>query len=65
MICSQVFKFTSFSAKYPQWIPYAIMGSTGISLPLVALVKGEYNRSAVDSEEFDENSIEEDLSRGD
>ena len=38
-----------FAANYPQWIPYALIGSTGISLPLVLLVKEEYNRSAIDS----------------
>lgn len=38
----------TFSANYPQWIPYAIIGSTAISLPLVGLVQEEYNRSALD-----------------
>ena len=41
--------FSIFPANYPQWIPYALIGSTGISLPLVLLVKEEYNRSAIDS----------------
>ena len=51
-----------FSAKYPQWIPYAIIGSTGVSLPLVALVKEEYNRSAFDSEDTTpENEVNQDI----
>ena len=44
-----LFYFPIFPANYPQWIPYAIIGSTGISLPLVMSVKEEYNRSAIDS----------------
>ena len=38
-----------FLARYPKWIPYTIMTATGISLPLVFLVKEQYNRSALDS----------------
>ena len=44
-----LFYFPIFPANYPQWIPYAIIGSTGISLPLVMSVKEEYNRSAIAS----------------
>lgn len=46
-------------SRYPKWIPYTIMTGTGISLPLVFLVKEQYNRSALDSpenEEISENS---------
>ena len=32
----------------PGWIPYAFMASTLASVPLVMLVKEEYNRSRVD-----------------
>lgn len=36
-------------ANNPHWIPYAIMVSTASSLPLLFLVKEEYNRSQIDS----------------
>jgi len=32
----------------PQWIPIAIMSSVSLSLPLMLLVKEEYNRSTID-----------------
>ena len=35
-------------ANNSYWIPYAIMASTIISLPLVLLVKEEYNRTSID-----------------
>ncbi len=35
-------------AATPQWIPYSIMFSTILSIPLMALVKEEYNRSVID-----------------
>ena len=34
-------------ANNSYWIPYAIMASTIISLPLVLLVKEEYNRTSI------------------
>ena len=32
----------------PSWIPYAFMASTVASIPLVMVVKEEYNRSRID-----------------
>lgn len=43
---SAVFFF--ISAIHPQWIPYAIMGSTVISFPLMLLVQEQYNRASLD-----------------
>jgi len=64
-ICGMIFLFLFYIpniSKYPQWIPYAIIGSTGVSLPLVALVKEEYNRSAFDSEDTTpENEVYQDI----
>lgn len=64
-ICGMIFLFLFYIpniSKYPQWIPYAIIGSTGVSLPLVALVKEEYNRSAFDSEDTTpENEVNQDI----
>ena len=53
-------------ANNSYWIPYAIMASTIISLPLVLLVKEEYNRTSIDiaaaspqpQQESDEEQIE-------
>ena len=44
---NQIFEFL-ISANNSYWIPYAIMASTIISLPLVLLVKEEYNRTSID-----------------
>lgn len=41
--------FPTFPANYPNWIPYAIIGSTSASLPLLLLVKEEYNRAIIDA----------------
>ncbi len=35
-------------ADNPDFIPYAIMASTSLSIPLLLLVKEQYNRSVVD-----------------
>ena len=41
-------QFLSFSANNPDWIPYAIMSSTTLSLPLMLFVREEYNRAFLD-----------------
>ena len=41
-------QFLSFSANNPDWIPYAIMSSTILSLPLMLFVREEYNRAFLD-----------------
>ena len=48
--CNTTNKFLFiFSANNPDWIPYAIMASTILSLPLMAFVKEEYNRAILDT----------------
>jgi len=37
----------------PEWIPIAIMSSVTLSLPLMLLVKEEYNRSSIDAKNDD------------